>query len=165
VRWNRIVIDHGEMLYRAAYRILHDNGDAEDVVQDVLLEAYRKHQENGAVPVGGLLRRMVTFRAIDRLRRRRRAEPIEDATIAGFGEAPDRAIQREEQVDLLRHAIGRLPQREAECFLLRYVEGMSNEEIAKTLGTNSSVISTALHRARAKLREAMNSRTGSEMSP
>jgi hypothetical protein len=40
VLWNQIVTDHGEMLYRAAYRILHDHGAAEDVVQDVLLEAF-----------------------------------------------------------------------------------------------------------------------------
>ncbi len=144
------------MLYRAAYCILRDTGDAEDVVQDVLLEAYQKHQGNGAVPAGGLLRRMATFRAIDQLRRRRRSEPIENVTIAKSGESPDRAIQQEEQVDRLRQAIGRLPKREAECFLLRYVEGMSNQEIAEALGTNASGVSTALHKARTKLRKMLS---------
>ena len=160
--WNQIVTDYSQMLYRAAYRILHDHGDAEDAVQDVLLEAYRKHQAVGTVPAGGLLRRMAMLRAIDRLRRRRRPGPIEDSSIADFGEAPDRAIQRQEQTNRLRQAIVRLPQRQAECFLLRHIEGMTYKEIAVALGMNSSAVSTALHKARANLRTAMSLHTRSE---
>jgi RNA polymerase sigma-70 factor (ECF subfamily) len=150
------------MLYRAAYRVLHDDGDAEDVVQDVLLEAFRKHHHNGAIPAGGLLRRMVTLRSIDRLRRRRAARRIDDLTIAGAGEAPDQVLQEMEQVDRLREAIGRLPQREAACFLLRHAEGMSYSEIAETLGTSSSAVSTAIHKAKTKLRKSISIHLRSE---
>lgn len=162
VLWNQIVCEHGPMLYRAAYCILHDEGEAEDVVQDVLLEAYRNHQENGKVPPGGLLRRMATFRAIDRLRRRKRGQPINDVTMVRFGETPDRMIQDMEQAERLRQAISRLPQRQAECFVLRYVEGLSCADIAETLGMSSSSVSTALHKARMKLRTSMSVSTRPE---
>ncbi|MHB8866857.1 MAG: RNA polymerase sigma factor [Pirellulaceae bacterium] len=158
--WNHIINEHGEMLYRAAYRILRDDGDAQDVVQDVLLEAFRKHDDNGTIPAGGLLRRMVTLRAIDRLRRRRPARRIDDLAVVSGGDAPDCAIQQTEQMDRLRQAIGRLPQREAECFLLRYAEGMSYGDIAEMLGTSPSAVSTATHKARTKLRKSMKCTSG-----
>ena len=75
--WNDIVNEYGPMLYRAAYCILGNAGDAEDAVQDVLLAAYCKHQRNGTFPSGHLLRRMVSFHAIDLLRRRKPARSIQ----------------------------------------------------------------------------------------
>ena len=68
--WTQIVNDFGEIIYRAAYRILSNPSDAEDVAQDVLVEAYRKYQDTSKLPDVGLLRRMATLRAIDHLRRR-----------------------------------------------------------------------------------------------
>jgi RNA polymerase sigma-70 factor (ECF subfamily) len=162
VLWNQIVTDHGQMLYRAAYFVLRDNGDAEDVVQDVLVEAYRKHQANGTVPEVALLRRMATLRAIDRLRQRRRLEPIEASSISDLTTAPDRATEREEQADRLRRLIAQLPPRQSKCFVLRHIEGMTHREVAEALGISVSAVSTATYKARSKLRVAMSEYTGSE---
>jgi RNA polymerase sigma-70 factor, ECF subfamily len=162
VPWNQIIAEHGPMLYRAAYCILHDDGEAEDVVQDVLLEAYRTHAKQATVPAAGLLRRMVTCRAIDRLRRRRRAQPIDNVPVVQFRDIPDRVIQEMEQADHLRQALSRLPSRQAECFLLRYMEGMSCEEIAESLGVSSSSVTTALYKARTRLRALMSAYTRPE---
>ena len=64
VSWDQIVAEHGATLYRAAFRVLHHCGDAEDVTQEVLMEAYRKQQVSGTPPGAALLRRMATLRAI-----------------------------------------------------------------------------------------------------
>jgi RNA polymerase sigma-70 factor (ECF subfamily) len=131
-------------------------------VQDVLVEAYRKHGANGTVPEGALLRRMATLRAIDRLRQRRRLEPIEESSLSDLATAPDQATEREEQADRLRQMISRLPPRQAKCFVLRHVEGMHHREIAEALCISVSAVSTAAHKARAKLRVAMSVYTRSE---
>ena len=64
-------------------------------------------------------------------------------------------MEGETLADRLQRLIGRLPNREAECFLLRYVNGLTNDEISRALGISSSAVSTALHKARRSLRAAM----------
>lgn len=153
VPWNQIVADYGELIYRAAYRVVRHDGDAEDVTQEVLLEAYRKFQRGGGIPEPGLLRRMATVRAIDRLRRRKETKPLDDQLAKNSVVAS--AFEQEEIGNQIRRAIGRLPQRDAECFVLRYVEGMSNPEIALALQISPTAVTTALHRARVKLRSEL----------
>jgi RNA polymerase sigma-70 factor (ECF subfamily) len=162
VQWERLVDEFGEMLYRAAYQVLHHHGDAEDVVQDVLFEAFRKHQRDAHLPAGGLLRRMALLRAVDRLRGRKTAARIEDSDIADGVSTPENAIRQRELADQLRQAIAHLPERQAECFLLRHVEGLSNEDIAQTLRITPSAVSTALYKARGNLRKALDLRAQSE---
>lgn len=152
--WTRLVAKHGEALFRAAYRVLGDRGDGQDVTQEVLLEAYRGYRATGRFPDQALLRRMATLRAVDALRRRKRSEPIHGSDWAG-GHADGLAVlEASEAAERLRRALGSLPGREAECFVLRYVEGMRNREIASSLNMTRSAVSTALHRARHHLRES-----------
>lgn len=147
------------MIFRAAYRVLHHNGDAEDVTQEVLLEAFRKHQSLGTVPEPALLSRMATLRAIDRLRRRRPVQSLDGVVVLDEREPPLLLDERQEQMGRLQQALANLPRREAECFLLRYLEGASNRDIAQMLNITESAVSTALHKARTKLRLAMELHT------
>ena len=73
--WDKIVEDHGPGIYRLARRILGSGVDAEDVVQEAFLEVFRFQQKSKVNHWGGLLRRVVTHRAVDLLREtaRRRA--------------------------------------------------------------------------------------------
>lgn len=157
--WCQIVDDHGEEIFRVAYRMVRSAADAEDVAQDVLLEAYQKSQRSGILPSGALLRRMATLRAIDRLRRRRHSACFEDSEIysPGSGKAGDQ--NPTDVAERMRDAISRLPDREAEAFVLRHVEGMKNKEIAEILGITVSAVSTAIHRALKRLRENLAEKT------
>lgn len=147
--WQAIVEKHGEAIFRVAYRLLHSVHDAEDVSQEVLLEAYRMPQ----LPNASLLKRMAAFRAIDRLRVRATTDPLDEQACSVSNPSPDESIEGTEQASLLRDAISRLPRQQSRCFWLRHVEGLTNQDIARTMSISPSAVSTALSKAKVSLRQ------------
>ena len=71
------------------------------------------------------------------------------------GPAPDRQHLGRELHQHLRKALTKLSRRGAEIFVLRYFEGLDNNEIAEHLGTTTNTVAVTLHRARARLKEEM----------
>ena len=155
--WNDIVDEHGATLFRVAFRVLHNAHDAEDITQEVLLEAYQMPQ----VPNAGLLRRMTTFRAIDRLRRHFKSEQLDEQISDSRFPSPDQISEDRERIHQLQYAISQLPKQQAQCFWLRYVDGLTNQETAAAIGVSASAVSTALNKARTKLRRAIQTETES----
>ena len=140
------------MVFGTAWRILGHAADAEDVVQEVFLEAYRGLNSTGPIRHwGGLLRRMAACRALDRLRQRRGTQALEGLSLPSREENPEQAAVGKELAQSLRRAISQLPEREAEVFCLRYFEDLSYQEIADALHISSGAVGVALHKARAKL--------------
>lgn len=156
MQWTELVDRIGEALVRSAYRILRHEGDSRDVVQDVLAEAFLQHQKLGREPDIPLLRHMTNLRSIDRLRQKKRDHSIHELDVCANTADPMSVVQANEEAARIRSAIGRLAQREAECFSLRYIEGLSNIQIAEHLGINTSAVSTALNRARSHLRAELS---------
>lgn len=150
--WIEIVDAHGETILNVAYRLLRNMHDAEDVAQQVLLEAVAME----SLPEIGLLKRMAAFRSIDRLRQRNDAICFDETSHAPLTGDAVQAFEAQEQADLLRTAIARLPERQAQCFWLRHVEGLSNREIARCQSISESAVSTALNKARRALRNAVS---------
>jgi len=148
--WERIVDEHGRLVFRIGLRILGSVQDAEDVAQDVFCEAYQFQQSQRVESWSGLLARLATLRAIDRLRRKRstmelgNAEPI--SASGPFEEAAAREL-----AELLRAAVGRLPNQQAAVFSLVYFEQMSRDEVSANLGISPEAVSTALFKARRRL--------------
>ena len=115
--WDKIVEDHGPGIYRLARRILGSGVDAEDVVQEAFLEVFRFQQKSKVNHWGGLLRRVVTHRAVDLLRKRRDVGPLEEAEPVASGASPVQAAVASELAVRLRSAVAKLPKRQAEVFL------------------------------------------------
>ena len=149
--WDRIVREQGPLIYRTAWRILGHAADTEDVVQEVFLQVHQFVQTRPVRCWSGLLRRLAACRALDRLRQRRAAVPLDGLELAANGETPDEAAVSHELADRLRQAIAELPPREAEVFCFRYFDDLSYQEIADTLSISSGAVAMALHKARAKL--------------
>ncbi len=149
--WTRLVREHGPLVFRTAWRILGHTADAEDVVQDVFLQMHQWEQTRPVRSMPGLLRRMATCRALDRLRQRKATVPLPDLPQEGENHAPESALLEQELHDRLRQAIAELPEREAEVFCLRYFEDLTYQEIAAELGIRSGAVAAALHKARLKL--------------
>ena len=156
VNWQSIVRSHGPMAFDTAWRLLGQAADAEDVTQESLLDAFQLHSRGEVHNWGGLLRRLATRRAIDRLRRRRKTEVLSHEPATRKADQPESVAMERELAGRLRSAIGELPDREASVFSLRYFGEMSNPEIADALGITVGAVGVALHKARIKLKQLLN---------
>jgi RNA polymerase sigma-70 factor (ECF subfamily) len=156
VSWEAILRAHGPMAFDTAWRLLGNSADADDAVQEAFLDAFELYAKQPVDNWGGLLRRLATRRAIDRLRGRRATIAIENEPAAARADEPESAAIEAELAGRLRRAVGGLPDREATVFSLRYFGEMSNPMIAETLGITLDAVGMALHKARVKLKESLN---------
>jgi|SRR5207248_4374241 len=148
--WERIVREHGGMVFGTAWRVLGHAADCEDVVQEVFLEAHRLQQSQPVRNWPGLLRKLATYRALDRLRQRKEWQSL-DGVAMTTEEGPEAAAMRKELADRLRQVLPQLPQREGMVFCLRYFEDLSYQQIGEIVDSSPGAVATALHKARAKL--------------
>lgn len=149
--WDRIVREHGPVVFATAWRILGHAADAEDVAQEVFLQAHQMQQVEEVRCWEALLRRLAACRALDRLRQRRATVPLDGLSLAGSADNPESVAIERELSARLRLAVAQLPRREAAVFCLRYFEDLSYEQIAETLSIRVGAVATALHKARARL--------------
>jgi RNA polymerase sigma-70 factor (ECF subfamily) len=157
--WESIVRTHGPMAFDTAWRLLGNVADAEEIVQDALLDAFRWHSHRTVGNWGGLLRRLAVCRAIDRLRTRQSVQPFTDELASVESDRPEAAVIERELAERLRWAIAKLPDREAGVLSLRYLGEMTNSEIADTLAISTDAVGVALHKARTKLKEILSIET------
>jgi RNA polymerase sigma-70 factor, ECF subfamily len=158
LNWESIVHTHGAMALETAWRLLGHAADAEDVVQETFLEAFRLHGRQSIHNWGGLLRHLATRRAIDRLRRRFLASSLDAVAsqlVSPSSDQPDLIAVERELAERLRWAIAKLSDREASVFSLSYLGEMGNTEIAEVLGIGTKAVGVALHKARNRLKELL----------
>jgi len=160
------VDEHADGLYRIALRMMRNEAEAEDVVQEALLSAFRAIQSfDGRSSLKTWLYRIAYNAALMRLRRNEPVtvpvgEPDDDAETPPV-ELRDWCCLPEEEFESaaaraeLERAIGELSPRLREVFALRELEELSTEETARTLGVTEAVVKVRLHRARLWLRERL----------
>ncbi len=145
-------------MFRLATRMLASRGDAEDVVQEVFLTAWRRLPEIRVdAAFAGWLYRATTNRCLNVLRARRpRAEVDLDVTESTWAQGqPERAAETAEQIAALTTALQGLTPEQRAAWLLREVHGRSYAEIADILGTSVTAVRGRIARSRAELAEAM----------
>ena len=161
----RIVADHGEVLYRVAYRMIGDASEAEDVVQETLRSAWESRANYvpaptravGAddaartvdVPLRGWLLAILRRRAADRWRQRwrvvRHEEPWENV-------ASPAAPSDDGYSDEMQWALGQLTPEMREAVLLVVVGELTHQEAATVLGVPIGTVLSRVSRGRAQLR-------------
>jgi RNA polymerase sigma-70 factor (ECF subfamily) len=154
-----------------ARRILRNEEDANDAVQDAFLSAFKGiSQFKGQAQLGTWLHRIVVNAALGRLRKlQRHPEGSIEDLLPHFGDGehqsdppvpwqatPVTAIQKRETRDLVQRCISQLPENYRVVLLLRDIEGLTTDETAQILGTSTAVIKTRLHRARQGLRTLLD---------
>ncbi len=152
IDWDNIVREHGPVVFGTAWRILGHVADAEDVAQEVFLEAYQWPLSRPVRSWGGLLRRLSACRALDRLRQRKNNVPLDGlAAFATEDASPEDEAVCHELATRLRAKLALLPPREGTVFCLRYFEDLSYQDIAELLTITPGAVAAALCKARAKL--------------
>ncbi|MCW2993988.1 MAG: hypothetical protein JWQ18_1483 [Conexibacter sp.] len=177
--FRELVAPHRRALEIHCYRMLGSPHDAEDVVQETLLRAWRSLERfERRASVGTWLYRIATNACLDEIERRpRRAEPavepypderVAEALAAGGVAIADPAARyalREGMELALLTAIQRLPGRQRAVLILRDVLGWTGPEVASLLETTVAAVNGALARARATVEDVVPARSAAHLSP
>lgn len=166
-----LVRTHSGRLLAVARRLVRNEEDARDAVQDAFLSAFRALDsfEEGS-RISTWLHRIVINAALMKLRTRRRKPEesidellpkfLQDGHRANPGsdwkEAAEVALQRQETRVLVRECIDRLPETYRTVLLLRDIEELDTEEVARLLAVSPNAVKIRLHRARQALRTLLD---------
>jgi RNA polymerase sigma-70 factor (ECF subfamily) len=171
--FERLLRRFNRPLYRVARAIVKDDAEAEDVLQEAMLRAYRSMSTfRGDARLSTWLVRIVANEALGRLRvtaRRAAVVPLHpdgsdlsehelplDAAPASVRQDPEQEAMRTEMRRLLESRIDALPDAFRVVFVLRALEELSVEETAACLGIPAATVRTRFFRARSLLRESMS---------
>ena len=162
---------YNQRLFRVARGILADEAEAEDVMQEAYVRAFRELAGfRGEARFSTWLTRIACHEALARARKRRRLVPL--APMNGGGEPPDppseasgpeRQMENRELHAVLREAVELLPDPLRAVFCLREIEGLSTEQTADALDLSIENVRVRLHRAKRGLRQALDERIGREV--
>ncbi|MFO1349713.1 MAG: RNA polymerase sigma factor [Gammaproteobacteria bacterium] len=161
---------YNQRLFRLARGIVKDDAEAEEVLQEGYLQAYlhlASYQGSGSL--GGWLSKIVINEALGRLRRRRARPEYEslddvadECVVLPFGQptpaGPEESAISAELRWLIEAEIDRLPDAFRSVFVLCEVEQLSVRETAELLGLPEATVKTRNHRAKERLRLALNQR-------
>lgn len=144
-----------DKLFRIALCITRSKEEAEDVVQDVMLKVWNKQDDwNEVGSVEAYCCRMTRNISLGRLALKgNQTEELNGERISMVGgELPNERIEKEESLGMLRKLIARLPEAQRTVVQLRDVEGMSYQEIARTLEVSEDWVKVNLFRARREIK-------------
>jgi RNA polymerase sigma-70 factor (ECF subfamily) len=173
--FEELVNRYEDKLYRLAMRFVRNETDAQEILQDAFLSAWRNLPTfEGRAQFGSWMYRVTVNAALMLLRSRNRhpevgvddVEPtaLNDAVVengqmmrsnADWSQRPDDQLQSDELRRYIQAAVDTLPEGLRTVFLLRDVEELSTEDTAELLALSVPAVKTRLHRARLALREAI----------
>ena len=169
VEFSRLVDTYSANIYRLALKMLNQPQDAEDVLQETFLKAFRGLKNfDGRARLSTWLFRIATNEALMLLRRHKPEfvsidEPIETedgeqdpVQIVDWCCLPEGEMMSKEARQHLSEAAERLPHTLRVVFLLRDIEDLSTQETAEVLGLTETAVKTRLSRARMRLREDLS---------
>jgi len=153
---------HGRLVYSLALRVLRDQGDAEDVVQEVFSQAWRQasRYESTRGQVVAWLMNLARSRAIDRLRSRRArpetgANDVEADRILDHAPPIDEQLALSDQAERIRAAVEQLSLLQRVAIELAFYEGLTHVEIAERLELPLGTVKTRIRQGLSKLKERL----------
>ena len=147
-----------DKLYRFALRIVEDESEAKDVVQEVFIKVWNKRMEmHRYANLEAWCMRLTRNLSIDKLRsKHRRVVPLEGRMVmAETNTTPYQKTAMKDTVDYVRQLMQGLPMKQKMVMQLRDIEGLTYQEIAQTLDISLSQVKVNLFRARKTIRQQL----------
>jgi RNA polymerase sigma-70 factor (ECF subfamily) len=159
-RQNRFVADNLRRIFVQIYRIVGNVDDAQDLAQETFIKALqRQDQIKDELKAGHWLSKIATNTALDFLRRHGRVQFCDlDAAPQTSGDSPEQIVLQAEHQEYLADGLRLLSPRERMALLLRDVEDLPAEEVAKRLGCSKATVRSHIANARTKFRRYMERR-------
>lgn len=162
--FRELVERHSRRMFGVAYRLTGSQENADDVVQESFLRAFRKlHLFDGRAQFGTWMYRITVNCSMDlmrkeskRMARETTEETVDLATLATGDPHPERLAQNSEFAKRVQQVLADLSPKERTAFVMRHIEGHSSVEIARLLDVRPGAIRHAVFRAIQKLRAALN---------
>ncbi len=164
IDWQSVLAQHERWLRTVIYARLGEPQMVDEVLQEVSLAAIRQQAPiHDPAKVAPWLYRLAVTHALLYRRKQGRRRKLLDRYVQRFRpteedkHSPDPLgwLLADERSRLVRRALTRLPQRDAEILLLKYTEDWSYRQLARHLGTTESAVESRLHRARARMRSEL----------
>ncbi len=158
VAFEQLVAEYGDRVYGIALRVTGSPSDAEEVMQEAFLQAFRSWSKfRGEAKATTWLYRIAVNAALMRVRERQPSDLLseqpESLEVADWSADAEQAVLRGELQQQLEAGLVRLPEELRVTLVLRDVEGLSTSETAATLEISEAAVKSRLHRARAMLRQ------------
>ncbi len=165
--FQEIMNRYTQKVFNLAIRLTRSQEDAEEVLQDVFVAVYKKIDSfEGKSAFSSWLYRVTANTAFMKLRKRKQNEAVSFEEVSPsirdgwVGKNPedsdiDYMSVRHELRDVIQRAVARLPDEYRNIFVLRDIDGLSNEEVAETLALSVPAVKSRLHRARIILRKKL----------
>jgi len=136
---------YSSVVYGVALRVLQDTAAAEDVLQDIFLQLWRKPDafDSSRGSLAAWLAVIARHRAIDRLRKRRPETDVEEVVIAGTTDLRDET-ERTLVIEKVRAALGEMNADQRKALEMAYFEGLTHTEIAEKTGEPLGTIKTRI---------------------
>ena len=151
-----ILKNHQYYAYTVAFRVLTNDDDAKDVVQECFVRIWKNlGSYNMKVKFTTWMYKIVINLCYDKLRRRKmeneRRETIDDAFVSGL-DNPEKLLTNKEQAEIIKHVSNRLPEKQRMVFVLRDLEELTTEEVSQIMEISVESVKTNLSIARKTIR-------------
>ena len=147
---------YSRAMFNVGYRITGNEEDAEDVLQEAFVSAFKNlHHYRGDASFGAWLKRIVINKALNVLKKHKWELMPENKEIDIVAEDEPQEYLSELSVDKVRHAIQQLPDGYRSVLSLYLLEGYDHQEIGEIMGITESTSKSQLNRAKSKLKELL----------
>jgi len=166
--WSQIVADHGDKVYRLAYRLTGNPQDAEDLTQDAFIRVFKSLDRYKPGTFEGWMHRIVTNLFLDQARRRARIRmdslPEDAERLQSGRNGPEQVVVGETFDPVLQRALDNLPPDYRAAVVLCDIEDLTYERVGKILGVKMGTVRSRIHRGRAALRAELASQGVTSMA-
>lgn len=147
---------YSKAMYNVGYRITGNEADAEDVLQEAFISAFRNLESyRGDASFGSWIKKIVINKAINLLKKRKLEAMPDDGEFDVPAEETDQEYMPELSVDKVKQTIQQLPDGYRSVLSLYLLEGYDHQEIGEIMGITESTSKSQLNRAKNKLKELL----------